>query len=182
MPLFGSGRDAYFLKRINQELINRIIAIEILIYRINIEASPSNIYDESNAKSYYSPLRLDALISQEDTLVNEDDAGLLESTKNISFAFHRDDLVQKDLRLQIGDIIEWDGRYHEIGNIRQSNYWWNKNPDTYRPYQEERTPEFGYSVSVVAETHRARISSLNIVDERSGNNPIQGLDNIPRYL
>jgi hypothetical protein len=53
MALFGGKRDAKFLAAINAELLNAVIDTEIEIYKLNIEQSDSNLYGESENKSFY---------------------------------------------------------------------------------------------------------------------------------
>jgi len=52
MALFGGQRDAKFLASINSELINAVIDTEIEFYKLVVESSNSNIYGESENKSY----------------------------------------------------------------------------------------------------------------------------------
>ena len=52
MALFGGVRDAKFLASINSELINSIIDTEIEFFKLILESTKSNIYGESEAKTY----------------------------------------------------------------------------------------------------------------------------------
>ena len=54
MALFGSARDANLIRSVNRELINKYIDTEVGFYKLNIEATKTNIYDESDDKVYYS--------------------------------------------------------------------------------------------------------------------------------
>jgi len=56
MALFGGMRDARFLAAINAELINAIIDTEIEFFKLVVGKSASNIYGESQSKSYYDSI------------------------------------------------------------------------------------------------------------------------------
>ena len=56
MALFGGQRDAKFLASINSELINAVIDTEIEFYKLIVESSNSNIYGESENKSFYDSI------------------------------------------------------------------------------------------------------------------------------
>ena len=58
MAVFGSERDASLIKRLNRELINEIIDIEIAFYKLSLDDTEANMYDESDNKVYYSPVRI----------------------------------------------------------------------------------------------------------------------------
>ena len=47
MALFGSARDASLVRSINRELINEFIDTEVAFYKLSLEDTRSNIYDES---------------------------------------------------------------------------------------------------------------------------------------
>ena len=58
MALFGSGRDANLIRSVNRELINKYIDTEVGFYKLNIEATKTNLYDESDDKVYYSVMKI----------------------------------------------------------------------------------------------------------------------------
>ena len=53
MALFGTMRDAKFLASINREIINAVVDTEIEFYKLILDTTESNIYGESDSKSYY---------------------------------------------------------------------------------------------------------------------------------
>ena len=63
MALFGGQRDAKFVAAINSELINAIIDTEIEFYKLIVGPSNSNIYGESENKSYYDSILIPCVIS-----------------------------------------------------------------------------------------------------------------------
>ena len=54
MALFGSGRDASFVRGINKEIVNKYVDTEVEIYKLSLEDTVSNIYDESSEKYYFN--------------------------------------------------------------------------------------------------------------------------------
>ena len=172
MPLFGSGRDASFMRRISREMMQRIVGIEIALYKLVIADMEANIYGETSSKIYENPRRVHAIVTSDSSVGINTDTGELDTEKSIEFAFLRDDLVDINTMIERSDIIGWDGAYYQVDHVSSTNYWWGRNPDTLIGHQEQEFREFGYSIGVVVETHMTSISNLNLVDERSGiNNP-----------
>jgi hypothetical protein len=175
MPLFGGQRDAGFLKRVNKELLQKVIGIEVAVYKIAIEHTPVNIYGESSSKKYYNPIRVHALVRKDDTLSVNSETGEIDTNKNLTIGFLRDELVEKKLVIEISDIIYWDGGYYQVDNVKKTNYWWGRNPEESIPVVEGDTAEHGYAVSIIAECHLTSITNLDLVDNRVGINKITKL-------
>ena len=53
MALFGTQRDAKFMASINSEIMNQVVDTEIEFYKLIVEESDSNLYGESDKKSFY---------------------------------------------------------------------------------------------------------------------------------
>lgn len=182
MPLFASARDASLIRRLNREMMQRILGIEVAVYKLALTEMIPNIYGETSDKYYYAPVRVHAIIRKDDSTMINNDIGELDKEKTITVGFLRDDLVDSNLLIEVSDIILWDAGYYQVDNVKSSNYWWNRNPDTFTSFQEGETGEFGYSLSIMAELHRTSMSSLNIVDTRSGINHPKHKSKRPRYL
>jgi len=178
MALFGSGRDASLVRSVNRELINRYIDTEVGFYKLNLEHTKTNIYDESDDKVYYAKMKMNSLILRDTKVQQADDFGI-DYTRTVTFGFIRDDLKDKNIIIDVGDIIEFDGEYHEIDNVGSSEYWAGKNPSRDLGHTLGERDEFGYNVSIVCETHVTRRNRLNIQEVRSG---INRTNNIPRNL
>ena len=76
-------------------------------------------------------------------------------------------------------VIEYNGEYHEVDSVSASEFFAGKNPSRDIGFNLGDRDEFGYSVSVVCETHVTRRNRLNIEEVRSG---INKPNNIPRNL
>jgi len=170
MALFGGQRDAKFLAAINSELINAVIDTEIEFYKLVVESSNSNIYGESENKSFYDSILIPCIIAKDDKSSNMDDYGHTY-TRSSKFAISRDILVKADFYPEVGDIVFWDNEYFEVDNVDANQYFVGKNPETW-PNGENH----GYSVSIVVDTHATRQTPQGIKDIRLGGN-----NNSPTY-
>lgn len=164
MALFGGQRDAKFLASINSELINAIIDTEIEFYKLIVESSNSNIYGESENKSYYDSILIPCVITKDDKNSSMDDYGHTY-TRTGKFAISRDILVKADFYPEVGDILFWDNEYFEVDNVDANQYFVGKNPETW-----PNGDDHGYSVSVVVDAHATRQTPQGIRDIRFGGN------------
>ena len=48
MALFGSARDASLVRTVNRELINNLIDTEIAFYKLSLQDTQANMYDEAD--------------------------------------------------------------------------------------------------------------------------------------
>ena len=164
MALFGSKKDARFIASINSELINSIVDTEIEFFKLDINTSNSNIYGESESKSYLDSLLLPCLITKNEKTANMDDYGHTY-TREIQFAISRDMLEKADYFPEVGDIVFWDNEYYELGNVDANQYFAGKNPETW-----PNGDSHGYSVSVLCDAHVTRLSTQQIKNIRYGGN------------
>ena len=178
MALFGSARDANLIRSVNRELINKYIDTEVGFYKLNLESTKTNLYDESDNKVYYGVMKINSIILRETRTQQADDFGI-DYTRPVTFGFVRDDLKDKNIIIETGDVIEYNGEYHEIDRVSASEFFAGKNPSRDIGFNLGDRDEFGYSVSVVCETHVTRRNRLNIEEVRSG---INKPNNIPRNL
>jgi hypothetical protein len=162
MALFGGHRDAKFLASINAELLNSVIDTEIELFKLIIEQSNSNLYGESENKSYYDSILIPCLITKETKTATQDDYGHTYS-RTAQFAISRDILVRANIYPEVGDIIFWDNEYYELDNVDSNQYFTGKNPDTW-----PNGSNHGYSVSVVVDAHATRQTPAGIKNIRFG--------------
>ena len=162
MALFGGIRDARFLASINAELINAIVDTEIEFFKLNIEQSKSNIYGESERKSYFDSILIPCIITKDEKTSAMDDYGHTY-TRTGKFAISRDMLERIGLYPQPGDIILWDNEYFEIDNVDANQYFTGKNPETW-----PNGANHGYSVSIVCDAHVTAQTPQGIKDIRRG--------------
>jgi hypothetical protein len=122
MALFGGKRDAKFLASINAELLNAIVDTEIEFFKLIVESTNSNIYGESENKSYYDSILIPCLVTKEGKTANIDDYGHTY-TRTAQFSISRDILERADFYPEVGDIIFWDNEYYELDNVDANQYF-----------------------------------------------------------
>jgi len=162
--IFGSNRDASMLLHIRRELIQDIVEQECLYYKINIEGIEVNMYGESVGRSYWEPIRLTCLVKRGDQDWNVLDYGT-DETRQTSFAFIKEDCVDRNCLPEVGDIIEWEKQYYEVDGVKENQLFLGKDM-AYR-IEDQRSYKFGESVSIVCSTHLTRYSRLNITKWQS---------------
>lgn len=182
MPLFGGPRDRALIRRVNKELMRRIIGIEVAVYKLALDEMTSNLYGESSEKYYYNPVRVHALVRPDDTLAVNNETGELDNGKTINIGFLKDELVDLGLVIEVSDIIVWDDGYYQVDNVRLANHWWGRNPDTSIPIAQGDSGDHGYTVSTIVEAHRTTVANLNLIDTRSGINSLPSKSKLPRNL
>jgi len=182
MPLFASGRDRLLVRHFSREILHRFISIECALYKLALPEMEINLYNESQKKVYYNPVRLFCLVNKDAATFNDVDTGI-DTTQTVQFKFLRDDLKDNDVFLQEGDIIKYDEKYYEVDNINEQQYWMGRNNETLPMEVEGRiNSSHGYNISIIAETHMTRLSQLNLVEFRSGVNSVKSSYNFPKNL
>ena len=169
MALFGSARDASLVRSVNRELINDYIDTEVAFYKLSLEDTRANIYDEADNKIYFAPMRMNCLVQKDDKSYTADDTGY-DQTRTGEFNFFRDDLKDNNIVIEEGDIIEWDNEYYEVDGVSASQYFGGRNPNTDLGFTQGDRDEFGLSVAIKVSAHVTRRNRLNIQEVRSGIN------------
>jgi hypothetical protein len=168
MALFGSSRDVSFIRKMNRELLGNVITQQCAVYKYRLNETTINMYGESSGGKFYEgPVLLNALITIGEKTDGTSDLGV-NFNWSIEVAFLRDDLVDANLHVEIGDIILYQESYFEVDNAYDSQYFVGKDPD----YPYEPNPlnpglnQFGYNVSVICETHYVPADRINITRTR----------------
>ena len=162
MALFGGYRDAKFLASVNAELLNAIVDTEIEFFKLIVEQSNSNLYGESEKKSYYNSILIPCLITKDEKSGKMDDYGH-SYTRTSQFAISRDILERANFFPEVGDIVFWDNEYYELDNVDANQYFAGKNPETW-----PNGSSHGYSVSVICNAHATRQTPWGITNLRRG--------------
>lgn len=150
MPKFLSNRDVSFFKSIARELVDDVIQVAVVLYKINQYETKVNIYGESVNKTWYPGVEIYALADKEPENVQYEGFGP-DNTQSITFKFNRDTCEEKGIYPEIGDIVYFDNSYYEIDNTNEIQFVGGQ-PDN--------------NFSIVATTFMVSKSSLNI-EERA---------------
>ena len=166
MAQFGSKRDISLFLNINKELIHKYIDTPVLVYKLNLDATTTNVYDESNNKVYYKPVLVPSIVTVDDQIWQSDDY-TSDITQNSTFAFLRDDLINLDIYPDVGDIFEYRSTFFEVDDITENQMVAGKHPDSW--FNEQTVNgQYGLSLSIVYKAHMTRQSKVNIVQTRFG--------------
>lgn len=160
--LFGSQKDFSLFVSINRELLSDVVEQEILYYKYSLQQTTTNIYGEGVDKIFYNPVKLNCLITRGDQVVSVDDFGP-DLTRQSSFAFLREDLVDVQVLPEVGDIVLWHENYYEVDTITENQLFLGKdNAYNFTPYGEQ----FGASVSIIVGCHLTRADKVGITVAR----------------
>lgn len=161
--LFGSNRDFNLLVNINRELLKDIVEQEVLYYKISLDDTEANIYGEALIKNYWSPLKLNCLITRGDQVVTSDDFGP-DLNREASFAFIRKDLVDVNVVPEVGDIIIWNEDYYEVDTVRENQLFVGRD-SSYN--LTNYGSQFGSSLSIIVDCHQTRRERTGIMSTTS---------------
>jgi hypothetical protein len=118
MPRFALDRDIKFFQSISRELVEAVIETHVVLYKLIIGDSKTNLYGESLSKTYYQGVQCTAVIERSDTGVSYEGFGP-DSGQNVEFRFNRFKLEETGFYPEIGDIIYHNDAYFEIDNVRE---------------------------------------------------------------
>jgi hypothetical protein len=147
---YFSPRDMKFINSVNAELMGDIIQTEVFIFKICADQTVINVYGESDpqtGKIFYPGVECTCLIDRADIDSNYDEFGP-DRNQTVVFKFRENNLQLVNLYPEVGDIIEFNKRYHEIDNVVQEQFLGGQ-------------PEKSHSI--IVNTHYARLSKLSLV-------------------
>ena len=150
---FFSTRDIKFISSINAELNADIIQTEVFIFKICAGQTITNVYGESSPQSgkiFYPGVECTCHIDRADIDTTYDQFGP-DRNQTVVFKFREDNLKLINLYPEVGDVIEFNHRYHEIDNVVQEQLLGG-------------IPE--KSFSIIVNTHYSRLSKLSFVNRQ----------------
>jgi hypothetical protein len=118
MARFSLDRDIRFFRDISRELVDDVITTSVILYKLIVGESKTNLYGESLNKTYYSPVTLNTIIERDDTSVQYEGFGS-DTTQGVQFRFNRFTLEGSGFYPEIGDIIFHNNAYFEVDNVRE---------------------------------------------------------------
>lgn len=160
--LFGSKRDYNLFVKINRELLSDIVEQSILYYKNYLEGSNTNIYGESLAKEFLEPVKLDCLITRGDQVISNDDFGP-DLSRDVSFAFLREDLLRVSVVPEVGDVLMWHENYYEVDTVRENQLMLGR--DSSYPLTTY-ADKYGTSISIIVDCHLTRVEKFGITPQR----------------
>jgi len=161
MAMFGSKRDINMFRGINREVIHKINDTSVDVYKLNINKTDTNIYGESLQKYYSEPVRINCMISTDEQDTTDNEYGV-DKNRIVRFYFLRDDLVDIDLKIEIGDYINWDNRIWELDTIIDNKYFMQRNQETNKNYDDS----FGWNIKISFEAHESQLLHSDLTSGR----------------
>jgi hypothetical protein len=144
--------------------MGNIISQQSSIYKIQLNKTNINVYGEASGERFYDgPFLFNCLIERDDQQYPSDEYGL-DTAQNITFSFLRDDLLDANVLIEIGDIVLYQEKYYEINSVISNQYFLGKNPD----YPNSPNPlnpgleNFGNNMSVVCKCHYIPADKLSL--------------------
>lgn len=166
MPLFRSPKDIAFVKRINRELIERVVGEKVTYYPISKQFSQTNFYGESKEKIVDPPVEIYALIEWQDQEVTTTEFGQ-DRIYLLQVYFLNELLQQIELEPVEGDMIDYDGVKYEITKITEPTLIFGKAGQRIGKSVSCRSVREGnFKISVSGTIDHAKRTSP---DESSGN-------------
>ena len=165
MALFGTARDVALFRSLGRELINDIISSEVDIFKISLLNTQNNIYGESSEIYFQNPVRLACQIAHDDQETDYSEM-LPDRKQTIKFSFLRDELINKTIYLEIGDIISWNDIYWEIDHIINNKLYMNRDPQTNKTISDY----YGWNVSIQCMGHMSQRNKINLELVRGSDN------------
>lgn len=118
MARFALSRDIKFFEGISRELVDVVIETAVVLYKLVIEDSKTNLYGESLNKTYYQGVQTTAVIERDSSTSDYEGFGP-DKNQSVEFRFNRFTLEDTGFYPEVGDIIFHNEAYFEIDNIRE---------------------------------------------------------------
>ena len=157
---FLPQRDVNLVTRVTRELVgdkqhnkDGLVNQECVVYKPSLQESAVNMYGEAagGKKVYKDGVQMNALVAADDFDFNTDEFGP-DAQQNVVFSFLRQAFIDASMVLEIGDLIDWNYGYFEVGSINENQLVGG---------------QFDQNFSVVATTFLIRKSSIQIERVRS---------------
>ena len=125
---FLPQRDVNLVTRVTRELVgdkqnskDGLINQEVVIYKPSLQESSVNMYGEAagGKKVYKNGVQMAALVTAEDFDFNTDEFGP-DANQTATFSFLRQSFIDASMVLEIGDLIDWNYGYFEVGSINEN--------------------------------------------------------------
>jgi hypothetical protein len=112
--LFMSSREMDFISDLTKELIKDVVGQRIYYYRVleNV-AQIHEVYEESTNKVFDSPIEIDARVEYQPSEVRTNRFGT-ENFYTINVFLHERDLIDRDIKVQVGDYFNYGEVFFEI--------------------------------------------------------------------
>lgn len=143
---FRSPRDYETIIKINQELVNDVVDLQVIIYKVNQKTTKTNSYGEAPKKTYFPGVQVPCLYTR-DPKTATSDMQTVSVAQSADFSFLRRECELRGIYPEMGDIIEWDQNFYEISNADETQLFGGR---------EE------YRHSIICKAHLTRTAGLQL--------------------
>lgn len=156
MALLGryySQRDINLVNQFNAELMRDIIETLVVCFKICAAETRVNMYGEAaptEGKSFFPGIELTSLIDRGDITTNDEGFGP-DRDQTVVFKFRELSLKDASFYPEVGDMILFNDRYHEIDNVVQEQFLGG---------------QANKSHSIICNTHYSKLSKINLVNRQ----------------
>ena len=156
MALLGryySQRDINLVNQFNAELMRDIIETLVVCFKICAAETRVNMYGEAaptEGKSFFPGIELTALIDRADITTNDEGFGP-DRDQTVVFKFRELSLKDASFYPEVGDMILFNDRYHEVDNVVQEQFLGG---------------QANKSHSIICNTHYSKLSKINLVNRQ----------------
>ena len=125
---FLPQRDVDLITRVSRELVgdkqnskDGIINLTVVVYKPSLQESAVNMYGEGagGKKVYKNGVQMAALVTADDFDFSQDEFGPT-SNQTATFSFLRQSFIDASMVLEIGDLVDWNYAYFEVGSINEN--------------------------------------------------------------
>jgi hypothetical protein len=148
-----SERDLRLINSFNAELMGDVIQTEVIIYKIAANETNINVYGEADPATgivFFPGVEITVLIQREDISTDYGEFGP-DRKQDVVFKFRENMLRLVNLFPEVGDMISFNERYHEIDNVVQEQLLGGIADKSH---------------SIICNTHYSKLSKLNIVNRQ----------------
>lgn len=119
-PLFTGKKERDLVKKINDEVIERVIGQTVMYYPISLEHTNFHpLYGEAINKTFLPPVRVHALVQWQGINSTNTDVGI-DKRSSIDVFFHKRRLVEdQDLFVREGDFLLYGTFLYEILSLNE---------------------------------------------------------------
>jgi hypothetical protein len=115
--LFITPRELDLISDITKELIKDVIGQKIFYYAVRTDVTQvHDVYEESTEKVFDPPIEIDALVEWSPGEIKTNKFGS-EKFHSIEVRVHSQDLIDRNLRMKMGDFMSYGSVFFEITQV-----------------------------------------------------------------
>ena len=118
---FNSQTDVNLFVHFSKELVNTIMDVQIVIFKLNITESKKNLYGESTRKTWYTGVQIPCIIDINTNNIVKDGQPL-NVMQDLEFSVLLQECKIRNIYPELGDVVAFAGAYFEIDQVNDIQY------------------------------------------------------------